>query len=97
MNQTELEISPAEIAEIERHKYFLSEKAGHDIGWEAAEQDWELHHAEQFRQSPVSKSASPVSKSAEPFRQSPVSKSKAARVGALGKVLKRVLTKNRAR
>jgi hypothetical protein len=90
MNQTELEISPAEIAEIERHKYFLSEKVGHDIGWDAAEQDWELHHAEQFRQSPVSKSA-------EPFRQSPVSKSKAARVGALGKVLKRVLTKNRAR
>jgi hypothetical protein len=95
MNQTELEISPEEIAEIERHKYFLSEKIGHDIGWDAAEQDWELHHAEQFRQSPVSKS--PVSNSAEPFRQSPVSKSKAARVGALGKVLKRVLTKNRAR
>ena len=90
MNQTELEISPAEIAEIERHKYFLSEKAGHDIGWEAAEQDWELRHAEQFRQSPVSKSA-------EQFRQSPVSKSKAPRVGALGKALKRVLRKSRAR
>ena len=39
-----------EVAEIERHKYFLSEKAGHDVGWETAEQDWELNHAEQFRQ-----------------------------------------------
>ena len=90
MNQTELEISPAEIAEIERHKYFLSEKAGHDIGWEAAEQDWELRHAKQFRQSPVSRSA-------EQFRQPPVSKSKAQRVKAMGTLVKKVLTRVRAR
>jgi len=34
-----------EIAEIERHKYFLSEKAGYDVGWEHAEQDWVSNHA----------------------------------------------------
>lgn len=28
------------VAEIEKHKYFLSEKAGHDVGWEFAEQDY---------------------------------------------------------
>ena len=41
--------SPQEIDEIRRHKYFLSEKAGFDVGWENAEQDWESKHAEQFR------------------------------------------------
>ena len=43
------ERSPEEIAEIERHKYFLSEKAGHDVGWDCAEQDWEANHAEDYR------------------------------------------------
>jgi len=33
-------LTPAETAEVERHKYFLSEQAGHDVGWEFAEQDW---------------------------------------------------------
>ncbi len=41
--------STEEIAEIERHKYFLSEKRGHDVGWEFAEEDWERHHADQWR------------------------------------------------
>ena len=49
MNVTEAQHSREEIAEIERHKYFLSEKAGHDVGWETALQDWEQHHAAQFR------------------------------------------------
>ncbi len=49
MSQTTLNRSPEETAEIERHKYFLSEKAGYDVGWEAAERDWESNHAEQFR------------------------------------------------
>ncbi|NND99283.1 MAG: hypothetical protein HKN47_18340, partial [Pirellulaceae bacterium] len=44
-----VERSPEETAEIERHKYFLSEQAGHDVGWECAEQDWEANHAEQYR------------------------------------------------
>ncbi len=38
-----------EVAEIERHKYFLSEKAGHDVGWEAAEKDWEEKYQAEFR------------------------------------------------
>ncbi len=29
-----------EVAQIEQHKYFLSEKAGYDVGWEYAEKDW---------------------------------------------------------
>ena len=38
-----------EIAEIDRHKYYLSEKAGYDVGWEFAEQDWEANFAATFR------------------------------------------------
>ena len=41
------ELSPDEIAEIERHKYFLSEKAGHDVGWEFAEDDWRAKFSDQ--------------------------------------------------
>lgn len=29
------------VAEIEKHKYFLSERAGHDVGWEFAARDWQ--------------------------------------------------------
>ena len=29
---------------IEVHKWCESEKAGHDIGWEAATASWHLHH-----------------------------------------------------
>ncbi len=41
-----------EIAEIERHKYFLSEKMGYDVGWEFAEQDWEENYADAWRTTP---------------------------------------------
>ena len=44
MQHTE-ERTAEEIAEIEKHKYFLSEKAGHDVGWEHAERDWLENHA----------------------------------------------------
>ena len=40
----------AELRDIERHKYFLSQHAGHDVGFEAAADDWLQHHAEAFRQ-----------------------------------------------
>jgi len=40
---------PAEIAEIERHKYLESEKAGHDVGWEFAERDWEAKFGDTWR------------------------------------------------
>ena len=42
-----------EVSEIERHKYYLSERAGHDVGWEFAEQDWEANHADAFRREQV--------------------------------------------
>ena len=42
--------SPEEAAEIERHKYFLSEEAGYDVGREFAERDWEENFGKQFRQ-----------------------------------------------
>lgn len=51
MSQTTLTHTPEEIAEIEKHKYFLSEKAGYDVGWEAAEEDWESNFGETFRRS----------------------------------------------
>ena len=38
-----------EIAEIERHKYFLSENRGYDVGWEFAERDWDQHHSPSWR------------------------------------------------
>lgn len=44
-----MERSSEETTEIERHKYFLSEQAGHDVGWEVAEKDWEEKHAEEYR------------------------------------------------
>ena len=45
MNCNTQNLSPAAVLEIERHKYFLSEKAGYDVGWEFAEQDWTSNHA----------------------------------------------------
>ncbi len=51
MSQTALKHTPEELAEIEKHKYFLSEKAGHDVGWQFAEEDWESKYAAQFRRS----------------------------------------------
>jgi hypothetical protein len=44
-----VERSQLEITEIERHKYFLSEKAGYDVGWEHAASDWEENHGREFR------------------------------------------------
>ena len=46
MNCSNANLSPEAIQEIERHKYFLSEKAGYDVGWEFAEQDWLSNHAD---------------------------------------------------
>lgn len=44
-----VERSQQEIDEIERHKYFLSEKAGYDVGWDHAADDWETNHSQEFR------------------------------------------------
>ena len=41
--------SEEEFKQIELHKYFLSEKQGHDVGWEFAEKDWEQKFGDDFR------------------------------------------------
>ena len=37
--------------EILRHKWYLSEKAGHDIGFETALTDWMMNHRSKWRKS----------------------------------------------
>ena len=49
----------AEITEIERHKYYLSEQQGHDVGWEFAEQDWEVNYSNTWRQEHLPIDSSP--------------------------------------
>lgn len=44
-----MERSAEEIREIERHKYFLSEKHGHDVGWDFAAEDWDRQHRERWQ------------------------------------------------
>ncbi len=39
------DLTEQEVAEVETHKYFLSEKAGYDVGWDYAKQDWLENHA----------------------------------------------------
>ena len=50
-NANEIQANSDEVAEIERHKYFMSEELGYDVGWELAEKDWEEKYAEEFRRS----------------------------------------------
>lgn len=45
-----VERTSKELAEITRHKYFLSENAGYDVGWDYAANDWEEKYGEEFRQ-----------------------------------------------
>lgn len=50
----------AEKAEILKHKWLESEKAGHDIGFERALVDWVTRHRAEWRRSrQIQKSASP--------------------------------------
>jgi hypothetical protein len=44
------QFSKAEFEAIQVHKYYLSQKAGHDIGLEYAIADWLKHHATAWRQ-----------------------------------------------
>jgi hypothetical protein len=39
-----------ELRAIEEHKYYLSEKAGYDVGLEFAIQDWLVNHAISWRE-----------------------------------------------
>jgi hypothetical protein len=47
----------AERGEILRHKWIESEKAGRDIGFEAALVNWVIHHRARWRQGRRSQSA----------------------------------------
>jgi len=42
-------LSRAETYQVERHKYFLSQRAGHDVGFDAALEDWNRHYAAAWR------------------------------------------------
>jgi hypothetical protein len=73
-------LTPEEISEVEKHKYFLSEKAGHDVGWEYAEQDWRTRYAA------VSPPPAPASTANSP----------AGSRGGLGGLLKRWWSRSKA-
>tara|TARA_B100001093_G_C26838999_1_gene1019661 strand:+ start:440 stop:727 length:288 start_codon:yes stop_codon:yes gene_type:complete len=47
----EVALHKAEQIEILEHKWLESEKAGHDIGMENAQQSWEKYHARDWRKS----------------------------------------------
>lgn len=38
-----------QLEEIERHKYFVSQRLGYDVGWEFAALDWVRYHADPWR------------------------------------------------
>ena len=42
--------SQAQLKEIEKHKYHLSQRLGHDVGWEFAAEDWVQSHAASWRE-----------------------------------------------
>ena len=42
-------LTPAERHQIERHKYYLSEQAGHDVGVDTAREDWLANVAPRWR------------------------------------------------
>lgn len=42
--------SQQQLKQIEEHKYHMSQKAGHDVGWEVAATEWVEHHAAAWRE-----------------------------------------------
>lgn len=42
-------LTPAELRAIETHKYFLSQREGHDVGLEYAIAHWLVHHSLRWR------------------------------------------------
>lgn len=47
----EITLHKAEQSEILKHKWFESEKAGHDVGMESAQDSWSKLHADKWRAS----------------------------------------------
>lgn len=42
-------LSSEEMTAIELHKWYLSEKNGYDVGWDAAYSDWKMSYQDQWR------------------------------------------------
>jgi hypothetical protein len=40
----------AQIEEIEKHKYYMSQRLGQDVGWDTAAEDWVASHAAAWRE-----------------------------------------------
>ncbi len=96
MTDQTIDGSAQQTAEIERHKYFLSEKAGYDVGWEHAARDWETHHGPAFR----SHQARHPTTAANVSETSPVSeprtshtRDRAASSSKFSKALRRIFTR----
>jgi len=49
------QLTPAEFKAIEVHKYYLSEKAGYDVGMNHAIEDWLKNHARGWRRERIVK------------------------------------------
>jgi hypothetical protein len=81
MNCTTQNLSPEAVEEIERHKYFLSERAGYDVGWEFAEQDWMSNHA------------GPSDDGSAAQAEAPAANGEALPAKGLGSILRRLLSK----
>jgi len=45
-----LTLSQAERRQVERHKYYMSQNCGEDVGFEAAAQDWFEKHSQHWRE-----------------------------------------------
>lgn len=44
------QLQRAELHAIDRHKYFMSQERGEDVGFETASEDWKKHHALKWRE-----------------------------------------------
>ena len=77
-----------EVAEIEKHKYFLSEKAGHDVGWEFAAKDWQTKYGS------VEEAADSEAASEQSVRRDLAEKPRPSK--GLAAILKRFLPGNKA-
>ena len=88
MNNTDLALSPEQVSEIERHKYFLSEKAGYDVGWDFAEQDWRVNfqQSDEEEANPMQSEPSGVTSIRQDPAQEPAPK-------GLGRFFKRFLSR----
>lgn len=88
------ECRPEEIAEIDRHKYFLSEAAGYDVGWEFAEKDWQEKYAADFRNAHAPAEAAPAAERAAPSEASLTREQPVVREPFLKRILSIVASKN---